>query len=432
MELSEQQEEAIRVITNCIKVEKQKLTYLAGYAGTGKSTILPYIIDALGLDPFDVAFLAPTGQAAKVMRRKLRDQKAGNILTSTIHSAIYRPQEDDISVLEMDLTRLSREKMSAKPDRQPVLEKQIRALKAELEQSYQNGSEIVFHLNLDSAIQKAKLIVVDEGTMVGTVLANDLKYFDVPIFVMGDPGQLPPINDDYGLTGGKPDYFLTDIRRQAKDNPIIFISGLAREKKQIKYGFYGEAVRVVPRNKYSVQMFDNTLQAPQLIVGANKTRWMATRSFRDHFLGAGTSKLGPRKQEPLIVCRNSREHPNLVNGTAVFGDNDINLIKGESMFKLDFRDEDGYKYKGKVFQGKFEEHFSNKIGGFTCTDKEAYNARKKSFEMDWAWAITTHKSQGSQWDDVCVIDESFIFGDFAANHLYTAITRAAKALTLVM
>jgi len=41
-----------------------------------------------------------------------------------------------------------------------------------------------------------------------------------------------------------------------------------------------------------------------------------------------------------------------------------------------------------------------------------------------------HKSQGSQWNSVVVLDESFVFKQDAARHLYTAITRAAERVVV--
>jgi exodeoxyribonuclease-5 len=229
----------------------------------------------------------------------------------------------------------------------------------------------------------------------------------------------------------EPDYFLTEIHRQHKDNPIIHISTLARNHEKIPNGEYGNGIRVIPRHEYDLEDFDPKTP-PQLIVGTNKTRWTATRSFREYFVGPGTASLGPRKGEPLLICKNSTQFPDLVNGTIVKGLTDCDLKPGTASFKMDFIDEDYTTYRRQsVFQGRFEEHFSKVVGKFTADNKLAYRVRKHAHEVDWAWAITGHKSQGSQWDDVIVIDESSVFGDDAANHLYTTITRAAKTLTLV-
>jgi exodeoxyribonuclease-5 len=53
-------------------------------------------------------------------------------------------------------------------------------------------------------------------------------------------------------------------------------------------------------------------------------------------------------------------------------------------------------------------------------------------QFDYGYALTVHKSQGSQWNSVCLFDESSSFQSDRARHLYTAITRAAEKITVVM
>src|SRR5579885_2692671 len=61
-----------------------------------------------------------------------------------------------------------------------------------------------------------------------------------------------------------------------------------------------------------------------------------------------------------------------------------------------------------------------------------WGQRKPYDEFDFGYVLTVHKSQGSQWDDVVLFDESFAFPDSRARWLYTGVTRAAKKLTLVV
>jgi exodeoxyribonuclease-5 len=65
------------------------------------------------------------------------------------------------------------------------------------------------------------------------------------------------------------------------------------------------------------------------------------------------------------------------------------------------------------------------------TDAIPWWSRKEAEEFDYGYAMTVHKSQGSQWDDVVVFDESYCFRDDRHKWLYTAITRAAKQITVV-
>lgn len=441
--LSAQQDKARQEVVAKIR-DGQPLTTLTGYAGTGKSTILPCIIDTLGYNPETVAFVAPTGKAAKVMRTKLLAQGYPNPMTGTIHSAIYRAKPAPISQLEDDLEEHERGLAEAEmicraeggePAKDPTcvkMKKLCLRLREELSSAYRED-KINFQLNPDSSIGMASLIVVDEASMVGERMAKDLMDFGVPIFAMGDPGQLKPVEDKPGLLAGDPDFFLSEVHRQAADSPIIHLATLARQGKDLPVGKYGSEAQVLKRKDYD-PVFDRE-NRPQFLIGMNKTRWKVNQMLREEMgvIDRAGDRVGPQVGEPLIVCKNNRENPNLVNGTECVATSDAELVHGEATLTLSFEDDGGVPYVGRrVFQGLFEEHFSKKPKGFTAPERTAWRARKNSIEMDWAYAITVHKSQGSQWDDVVLIDESSVFRDDADNHLYTGITRAAKTLTVLI
>ena len=61
-----------------------------------------------------------------------------------------------------------------------------------------------------------------------------------------------------------------------------------------------------------------------------------------------------------------------------------------------------------------------------------YAQRRESDEFNYGYALTVHKAQGSQWDNLVLFDESFAFREHRHRWLYTGITRAAKKLTVVV
>ena len=65
------------------------------------------------------------------------------------------------------------------------------------------------------------------------------------------------------------------------------------------------------------------------------------------------------------------------------------------------------------------------------TEEIPWSTRKRYDEFDFGYALTVHKAQGSQWNNVVLFDESFAFRDTRERWLYTAITRAAETLTIV-
>ena len=69
---------------------------------------------------------------------------------------------------------------------------------------------------------------------------------------------------------------------------------------------------------------------------------------------------------------------------------------------------------------------------FAGDDDIPFALRRGSDEFDFGYALTVHKAQGSQWDDVVLFDESFAFREHRNRWLYTGITRAARRLTIVV
>lgn len=441
--LSPQQGDAVRKIGLWYRndTEHKKVFTLGGFAGTGKSTILPDILDATGLSPSQIAFAAPTGKAAKVMGSKLRAQGI-NVYPSTIHKLIYTPKPQKAEVLERELRdKQTMVVLLKNGDVAPPtgdlkadieeLEKQIHILTKDLDRAY-DINDLRFTLNPESALIKEniQLIILDEGSMVGEEIASDLLDFEIPVMVMGDPGQLPPVGDKPGffIDGETPDAFLTEVHRQAADNPIIYLATLIRQGKRADYGDYGNGVLIVPRKK---DTFTLDLERDcQVIVGTNKMRWQLTSKMRRE---GGLLDPLPHKGEPLIMCKNHKDHPELVNGTTVFATEDLGekYEEGMARFLAHIADEEGKKFSCYTYQGLFEEHIKREKNYSTASKQSAFKSRINDAQIDFGWAITCHKSQGSQWDEVIVHDESGVFRDDADKWLYTAVTRAAERLVIV-
>ena len=164
MEFSPQQDEALKSVDRWLKGGRSPIFRLFGYAGTGKTTLARHFAENVD---GDVQFAAFTGKAAQVLRSK------GAKNARTIHSLIYRPKGEES--VEDEITG----KTSMSP---------------------------TFTLNRQSPIAKAKLIIVDECSMVDEQLGRDLMSFGTPILVLGDPGQLPPISGGGYFTDHEPDH----------------------------------------------------------------------------------------------------------------------------------------------------------------------------------------------------------------------------------
>jgi exodeoxyribonuclease-5 len=335
---------------------------LFGYAGTGKTTLARHV--AAGADG-RVMFAAFTGKAALVMRHK------GCRGASTIHRLIYRPPETS--------------------EKTPS-----------------------FTLWDDGPASKARLIVIDECSMVDAELGRDLLSFGVPVLVLGDPAQLPPIQGGGFFTAAAPDVMLEEVHRQALDDPIVRLSMDIRAGKRLKPGTYG-LTQVVRRAELDPQ---RVLDADQILVGRNATRRAYNARIRER---RGLTDPLPVADDKLVCLRNNRQK-GLFNGG--LWEVKTRKLRRSAMTMQLAPDEDigGDEVKVSVRKECF-------TGGLEELD---WLARKRHDEFDFGYVLTVHKAQGSQWDDVVLFDESFAFTEHRDRWLYTGVTRAAKRLTVVV
>jgi exodeoxyribonuclease-5 len=362
------QDEALKAVSTWINAKPglngtPQVFRLFGYAGTGKTTLATHIADDVD---GDVKFAAFTGKAASVMRGK------GCHGASTIHSLIYRARESGEEVPNFDLW-----------DEAPA--------------------------------SKAELIIIDECSMVDAELGRDLLSFGVPLLVLGDPAQLPPLQGGGFFTDVQPDVMLTEVHRQAVDNPIIRLSMDIRAGEYLEPGRYGET-EVVRKDDLDPE---RVLNADQVLVGRNATRRAYNTRMRER---RGFTETMPSAGDKLVCLRNNRKK-GLFNGGLWLVKDRGGRKSGIITMRLLPDDETGMRgVKVSVRPECF-------TGGIEQID---WQRRKPYDEFDYGYVLTVHKSQGSQWDDVVLFDESFAFQDSRARWLYTGITRAAKRLSIVV
>jgi exodeoxyribonuclease-5 len=360
---SPQQDAALVAVAIWLKRGKPQVFRLFGYAGTGKTTLARKIADDID---GEVAFAAFTGKAALVLRSK------GCKNARTIHSLIYRARETDTD-------------------------------------------EPTFVLNDESSVMTASLVIIDECSMVDADLGRDLLSFGKPVLVLGDPAQLPPVKGGGFFTDAEPDMMLTEVHRQAADNPIIRLSMRVRE---------GEAFALCPDgNAKVIEKRDidaaTVVSADQVLVGLNRTRRAYNRRLRElHGRGDPSPEVGDK----LVCLRNDRTK-GLLNGS-------IWVVKStaatrKSKLSMTIVPEDDPSRR-PLRIGVLPEFFQG------LEESLPFNIRRESDEFDFGYALTVHKAQGSQWDHVVLFDESRAFREHRRRWLYTGITRAATKLTLVL
>lgn len=397
---------------------------LAGYAGTGKSTTIREIVRRARVE---LAVAALTGKAAMVLRRK------GVEDALTLHSLVYRAIEDR----ETHKIRYVRREVLRKYDAAP----------GTIESFADGGASV-----------PVQAVIVDEASMVPPDMARDLAQHCVPILYVGDPAQLPPIKG-HGDAIESPDILLTEVLRQALESGILHYATLIRQGRTPHAcipALHGKTdVQFVPRSRARETIL-NAGDA-QILVGRNETRRELNAALRDHMGYVGVLQEGER----LICLRNNREE-GLWNGqqgtvqrvhgsrpaqTRAVPDQEYGArfldSKWDFTLVADVVDEEGREHPnteicGPVLTGAidlaaYEERqwteLRRALPGISEERLHNIGIRRSGRFFTYAYAITVHKAQGSEFDRVVVVDEPM---PHQARWWYTAVTRAAKEVTHIL
>lgn len=286
---------------------------------------------------------------------------------------------------------------------------------------------------------------------------------------MATGGQLPACFKSNKLLE-KPDAILDEIVRQSEDSMIVRMATMARLGKPLPYGNFGDVI-VVNRDALSEKTFDKLLiTADQILCGLNSTRKEINKRVK-RLLGYDVNKLSEGEK---VICHvnnwsiylDEDDKYNLVNGTmgtvSEIITTDPKTGAGRMTIKPDFLDEESPEivFDNKYFEtGEFSYDMHQRVyllanGGFKLkkkVDKKRQNETESEYrdrlieeitairtslkeeqivQFSEGYCISVHKSQGSEYSNVVVIDESSRFGE-PNKHLYTAITRAKEKLVII-
>ena len=388
MKLNEQQAQAIEALRKWWYNGNKQVFQISGAAGTGKTTLIRYLINEIKLEHDEVLFTAFVGKATLAMTRNGLNAK-------TLHSAIcYCKDEPVLDENGNVVTEYNRRVTKRVFTRRRKIDPRIR------------------------------LIVVDEGSMVPAKMADWLLKFKVPIIVLGDLNQLPPvIGDSFFLK--EPDVVLTQIMRQSSESPIPYFAQnvLQNGTKCLSPGLQiGDKINVLSKADITPELLKDY---DVIICGTNKTRNNLNTYIRERIYG--------RTQDyPVIgdklICREndwtfSVDDVYLINGLIGYvTDIDLESISDYTM-KIDFKPE--------FMDNEFKNVTLDRIYmGLSPNDKRLYRSNYHKFE--YGYAITCHLSQGSQYNRVLVFNESFGTAEERRKWLYTAVTRAIDKVTILI
>jgi len=393
---NDQQIEAIRKAIRWYFVDSfnQQCFTLGGLAGVGKTTVVNTIVHMLGLPSHDVIFATLTGKASLVLRLK------GNP-SNTIHSTFY-------SV-------------------------------------YKSNNSFKFALKKRIA-SNIRLIILDEASMISQSMIDDIKTFNIPMLLILDPGQVPPIfgSNEYIINSDKLDVFLTQVMRQDNISGILQYATKARNGEPLQLGSIGKS-RVVDINTFT----DEITKFDAVLCYSNKNRRLLNKLIRSKM---GYTSSFPKENEKIVCLMNNYHYELEYDGIPIYIINglvgyinkdakeiirsDLNLL--ELQFVPDFLrsiKDTNLKFNVVCFKEIFEQYNSN------YPEKEAfieelYNNDIDDDELDdicmidYGYSITVHKSQGSEYNNVGVFVDFRGKPDEYNKWLYTAITRAKQSVTI--
>lgn len=392
MILTKKQEEGLKIAIERHR-NNEKYTVISGYAGTGKSTLVRFIIEALDVEESRVCYAAFTGKAAEVLRKK------GNKNVCTLHKLLYdhfpRPAGGFF--------------------RKP------------------------------KAFIDYDIVIVDEVSMAPKSLMELLFVHKCYVICLGDPFQLPPIDkDEDNHLLDSPHVFLDEVMRQAAESEIIRLTMDIRSGNPIQYNPNGKETLILDKS----QLNTGVLQwADQVLVGTNAARQAVNNQMRELMGFSG----GPKDGDKVICLRNywetfsNNECDPLVNGTIGYLTNGFQTYRQfPNYIKADTHSFDIWQANfvvGEDCYSDIEMDLEKLETGQKCCDwRLAYQLSKLRpklgeivpKEFAYGYAITCHKAQGSEWDKVLVLEEAFPFvKEEHARWLYTACTRASEKLVLV-
>ena len=417
---------------------------LRGYAGTGKTTVVAALVQALQEMEYKTVLLAPTGRAAKVL------SSYSHHSAFTIHKKLYRCQKFG-----------------------------------------ENSFSLSENLHTDTLfiVDEASMIANDSDTSMfgsGRLLDDLISYVysgkGCRLLLLGDSAQLPPVMQEfspalnaewlegYGLT--VTDYEMTYVVRQALQSGILHNATLLREKINEddchrKFHFQTDGFDDIEH--ISGQEMLEELQRAYYEVGETETVVITRSNKRANLYNRGIRNYIMYKEEELsagdliMLSRNNYFWAKAYDGIDFLANGDMLEImrvrKYHELYDLRFVDvslkalDYDWEIDARLIldslqvdnPGNTQQYTQHLFQAIEQDYPEITNRRKlveiikedqyyNALQARFAYAITCHKAQGGQWERV-FIDQGNIPEDQLDlsyyRWLYTALTRATKKVYLV-
>lgn len=397
-----QQEAALHEIAAFIHREDKASYILAGYAGTGKTTIAENVMNYIEALHKECIITAPTNQAVKVLKDKL-DGDNNSVAFKTLHAILYgTPDENGNWVPSVNFTA-------------------------------------------------DHILIVDEASMISrtvyTDLIQEIEKAKAKVIFFGDDFQLEPVGDDPKILNNK-QFELTEVKRQGVGSEILLYATCLRNLQQIVIPNESRGeITLQSKQSAAREFLQSVLQKENsiFIVGTNKARLVLNKKAREVKFGKEVGH-APQQGDNIIFIGNGNffingdrltlDYPNLITAKKLpVKENEKDMPKFLEAYLLKNRNHKIILLptieKSSAYHSQFIE--PDKYLPIDWYEKNKFS-RKYELSKDvsiatYAYAVTAHKAQGSQWEKVFVHQDAFKNNP---RWLYTSVTRAEKMLTLTI
>lgn len=386
MELHPLQEDAVNEIKRMRHRHVEEVV-IAGPAGTGKSSVITEAMK--GSYGYKVA--APTHKACDVLRRR------GVTGVCTIHSLMYNMVDEtkEEPILDKDGKQLIDEET-----KEPLFETVV------IGQKWVARDEPI-----------TEPVCFEEGSMIGGRMLGDIRRLTQYRAIVGDPFQLPPVKDADVFSTTTPDVTLEHVWRIDDSPPLAMATAIRNKEPSYPHLF---DIPVMPRTQGT---WDHAAAQDDaiIIVWKNITRHYINQQIREML---GRTNWVPVEGDKIIFYDT---------------DKDIGVYNGLSGVVDAVVSVDKYHCNLRIQTGDSEFRTLTCLSGpFRGEPVKRYGRRQEDdpVHVEYAYAITCHKAQGSEWKTVYVVDDvkgmSPIMGiNEARRWLYTAVTRTTENLIIV-
>jgi exodeoxyribonuclease V len=414
MKLTKDQKAAQKEITSRID-GGQRYTCLRGYAGTGKTYLMGHLIEDLADRGLKVYLCAPTHKAARV-------------LSERVGPAAYRVQTIH-SFLGLRL----------RPD---------------------GSGGYSLQREDDHEMPRDAVVIVDEASMIGREEWFHIeRAWDLQWIFVGDPAQLPPVNEPESPVFELPGPELTEVVRQARGNPIIQLATCVRDGERIDPqpafdGKHGIGVTSSPKafldsavRSFSTSQYEDDSSFARILAYRNRTVARYNRAIRSRIFPEAKTRF---VEDEWLVAKESwfvEDAAMLINSEEVRvqhveeSDDDANDLGRWRTWELSVLGlEDDEPRTIIVLHEDEADRFQRKLTAIKNAArrgdvewKQFYQLRERYAQVDYSYASTIHKAQGSTFHTAFVDlrDTAACRGEEASALLYVAVTRPAARLALL-